>query len=71
MGIKGNSQALGWDHRVRASGTIVYKSGSTAGFAGALGFDPATGAGVVILGNSSGFKSRVDVVLKLLKADRP
>lgn len=71
MKLKGNSQALGWDHRVRGTRTIVYKSGSTAGFAGAIGFDPATGAGVVILGNSSGFKSRVDVLLQLLKGDRP
>lgn len=65
--IKGNSAALGWDYRARPGRTIVYKSGSTAGFAGALGFDPVTGAGVVILGNGSGFESRVDVVIQLLR----
>ena len=69
--IKGNSAALGWDYTARPSRTIVYKSGSTAGFAGALGFDPATGAGVVILGNGSGFKSRTNVAIQLLKGGRP
>lgn len=69
--LEGNSQALGWDHRVRPSGTIVYKGGSTAGFGAALGFDPATRAGVVVLGNGSGFASRVNVVLQLLKGGRP
>lgn len=71
LNIKGNSAALGWDQRVRSDRTIVYKSGSTAGFAGALGFDPITGAGVVVLGNGSGFGSRVNVVLQLLKSGRP
>ena len=71
LNIKGNSAALGWDHRVRPGRTIVYKSGSTAGFAGALGFDPATGAGVVVLGNASGFASRTNVVIQLLRGGRP
>ena len=65
----GNSQSLGWDHRVRPGRTIVYKSGSTAGFAGALGFDPATRAGVVVLGNGKGFESRVKLVIQLLRGD--
>jgi len=65
--LAGNSQSLGWDHRVRPGRTIVYKSGSTAGFAGALGFDPDTRAGVVILGNGKAFESRVKVVLQLLR----
>lgn len=69
--LKGNSQSLGWDHRVRPGRTIVYKSGSTAGFAGALGFDPATRAGVVILGNGAGFESRTNVVIQLLRGGRP
>ena len=71
LDIKGNSAALGWDYRARPGRTILYKSGSTAGFAGALGFDPVTRAGVVILGNGKGFNSRVDVVLQLLKGGRP
>jgi hypothetical protein len=69
--IKGNSQALGWDHRVRPGRTIVYKSGSTAGFAGALGFDPATRAAVVVLGNASSFEGRTNVVIQLLRGGRP
>jgi CubicO group peptidase (beta-lactamase class C family) len=69
--VKGNSQSLGWDHRVRPGRTIVYKSGSTAGFAGALGFDPATRAGVVVLGNGSGFGSRTNIIIQLLKGGRP
>ena len=71
LNIDGNSQSLGWDHRVRTGRTIVYKSGSTAGFAGALGFDPATRAGVVVLGHGKGFESRVDVVLQLLRCSSP
>ncbi|MBA3576539.1 MAG: beta-lactamase family protein [Sphingomonas sp.] len=71
LDIKGNAAALGWDYRARPGRTIVYKSGSTAGFAGALGFDPDTGAGVVILGNGKGFESRVNVVIQLLKGGRP
>lgn len=71
LNIKGNSAALGWDYRARPGRTIVYKSGSTAGFAGALGFDPVTGAGVVVLGNGSGFGSRTNVVIQLLKGGRP
>ena len=69
--LKGNSQSLGWDRRVRPGRTIVYKGGSTAGFAGALAFDPATRAGVVILGNAGGFESRTNVVIQLLKGGRP
>lgn len=69
--LEGNSQSLGWDHRVRPSGTIVYKGGSTGGFGAALGFNPANGAGVVVLGNGRGFGSRVNVVLQLLKGGRP
>lgn len=68
---KGNAAALGWDYRARPDRTIVYKSGSTVGFAGALGFDPATGAGVVVLGNGSGLESRVNVVMQLLRGGRP
>ena len=64
---KGNAVALGWDYKARPGRTVIYKSGSTAGFAGAVGFDPATGAGVVILGNGSGFGARVNVVMQLLK----
>ncbi len=68
---KGNAAALGWDYRARPGRTIIYKSGSTVGFAGALGFDPVTGAGVAILGNSSGFGARTDVVVQLLGGGRP
>lgn len=69
--IKGNSQSLSWDHRVRSRGKIVYKGGSTAGFGAALGFDPDTRVGVVVLGNAGAFQSRVNVVLQLLKGGRP
>lgn len=71
LNFKGNSASLGWDHSVRGDRTIVYKGGSTAGFGAALGVDPATGAGVVILGNGSGFASRTNVVIQLLKGGRP
>jgi CubicO group peptidase (beta-lactamase class C family) len=71
LSIDGNSQSLGWDYRERPGRTIIYKSGSTAGFAGALGFDPANRAGVVVLGNGQGFESRVDVVLQLLRGRVP
>ncbi len=71
LSLKGNSASLGWDHRVRGNRTIVYKGGSTAGFGAAVGIDPATGAGVVVLGNGSGFRSRTNVVIQLLKGGRP
>lgn len=70
-GNSGNSQSIGWDHRARLGRTIVYKSGSTGGFAGAVGFDPVSRAGVVVLGNGKGFGSRVDIVIELLSRVGP
>ncbi len=71
LNLKGYSASLGWDHRVRPGRTIVYKGGSTAGFGAALALDPATGAGAVVLGNGSGFESRVNVLLQLLRGTKP
>lgn len=61
------SVGLGWQQRTRGGQTIVHHGGGTAGFQTYLAFDPATGAGVVILGNSAGFETRDDVVFQLLE----
>lgn len=61
------SVGLGWQQRTRGGQTIVHHGGGTAGFQSYLAFDPATGAGVVILGNSAGFETRDDVVFQLLE----
>ena len=64
---KGFSVGLGWQQRSRGGQTIVHHGGGTAGFQTYIGFDPATGAGVVILGNSAGFETRDDVLFQLLE----
>jgi CubicO group peptidase (beta-lactamase class C family) len=63
----GFSVGLGWQQRTREGQTIVHHGGGTGGFQTYLGFDPATGAGVVIMGNSAEFDARDDVVFQLLK----
>jgi serine-type D-Ala-D-Ala carboxypeptidase/endopeptidase len=64
---EGWSVGLGWQTRTRDGQTVVNHGGGTAGFETYLGFDPATRAGVVILGNSDGFESRDEVMFQLLR----
>lgn len=64
------SVGLGWQQRTRGGQTIVHHGGGTAGFQTYLAFHPATGAGVVILGNSAGFETRDDVVFRLLEGHK-
>lgn len=69
--VKGNSQALGWTHRVRRDRTIIHHGGVTAGFMTTFAFDPATRAGVVVLANSRQFVAGNFVAFQLLKGGRP
>ncbi len=67
---KGLSIGLGWQSRTRNGLTVVEHGGGTAGFETHVGFDPASGAGVVVLGNSDGFDSRDEVAFELLRGRR-
>lgn len=64
---EGWNVGMAWQTRTRGGQTVISHGGGTAGFETYLGFDPATGAGVVILGNSDGFEVRDDVMFELLR----
>lgn len=57
---------LAWQARTIDGKTIINHGGETAGFVTYLGFDPNSGAGVVIFGNSSTFDAANDVMFGLL-----
>lgn len=68
---RGLSIGLGWQTRSRDGFTMVEHGGGTAGFQTHLGFDPSTGAAVVIMGNAAGFDDRDEIVFDLLRGKVP
>lgn len=58
---------LFWQSRQRDGQTVVTHSGGTGGFSSAVAFDPASGAGAVLLANSGDFDSGDDLLFQLLK----
>ncbi|QNM82628.1 beta-lactamase family protein [Sphingomonas sabuli] len=64
---RGDSVALGWQHLQRGGRTIIHHGARTSGFQSYIGFDPQTGAGAIVLGNSRGFNAHSTIVLQMLR----
>lgn len=62
-------EALGWMVDGRGGGKIIWKDGGTGGYGSFIGYDPASGSGVVVLSNS--MNSVDDLGLHLLDARYP
>jgi D-alanyl-D-alanine-carboxypeptidase/D-alanyl-D-alanine-endopeptidase len=59
-------QALGWGVSTHRDGEVAWHVGRTTGFRCFFGFDPARGAGVVVLGNMATTRAGDDIGFHLL-----
>ena len=65
----GNEQALGWNIYGKNEDQIIFRDGSSFGYASAIAYDPKSRAGVVVLTNQIGDVG--DVARHLLRPDFP
>jgi serine-type D-Ala-D-Ala carboxypeptidase/endopeptidase len=65
----GNEQALGWNIYGNGADRIIFRDGSSFGYASAIAYDPKSRTGVVVLMNKTGDVG--DIARHLLRPDFP
>src|SRR5947208_7703472 len=65
----GNEQALGWNFYGNGDDLVIFRDGSSFGYASVMAYDPKAGVGVVVLTNQLGDVG--DIARHLLRPDFP